>query len=147
MLAIATPDHLDAIYTLLQLKRSEERILGPVNEPKVRGTISQHIAQNECFVCTDQAGVVATAAIYKTDQWDVDEPAIITRWFYVHPKHRDRGHAARMVGLMKDTCRDAGLPLILSVGTTPSEVWRLQYFRKRLTACAGVFKFDPRLAA
>lgn len=147
MLDIATPDHLDAIYGLLQVKRSEEGLVSRVSEQKAREAISGHIARHECLIGTEGAHVVASVAVYKDMFWDSEDLAIFDRWFYVHPKHRDKGHAARMIEALKDMARMMRSPLILSVGTTPASLWRLQYFKKRLTPFGGSFVFDPKREA
>lgn len=145
MLTLATSDDLTEVCDLLRVMHAENGV-GRVNEAKALGVISQRIADGGCMISRQRGVVVGSVAIYRDTWWYSDETVFFDQWFFVHPEHRNEGHAVRLIAALKQACRSSGVPLVLSVGTTIDALSKLKFFKKHLTPFGGAFLYRPEAA-
>lgn len=147
MLSIATSDDLPQVFDLLKVMHAENGV-GRVNEAKALGVISQRINDGGCMITRHKAGhLVGTVAVYRSTWWYSDETALFDQWFFVHPEHRNEGHAVRLIAALKQAARNTGIPLVFSVGTTVDALSKLKFFKKHMTPFGGSFIFRPEKVA
>lgn len=142
MLEIATPADLQEVCDLLRVMHAENGV-GRVNETKALGVITQRIQEGGCLLSRRHGRVVGSVAIYKSNWWYSDELAFFDQWFFVHPDHRNEGHAVRLIASLKQASRDTKIPVVLHVGTTVDALSKLKFFKKHLTPFGGSFLFNP----
>lgn len=143
MIELATNDDLTGVCDLLRVRHAEKG-MGRVNETKALGVISQAIESGGCLVSRQREVIVGSVAVIKReiDEFS-DAEAFFSRWFYVHPEHRNEGHAVRLIAALKQASRNTGLPLFLKVDTSMEELGRLRFFKKHLDPESAGFSFEP----
>lgn len=142
MLTLATPDDLTEVCDLLRVMHTENGV-GRVNEAKALGVITERINEGGCMISRSHGKVVGSVAVYRSNWWYSDESVFFDQWFFVHPEHRNEGHAVRLIAALKQACRNTGTPLVLQVGTTVDALSKLKFFKKHLTPFGGAFLFRP----
>lgn len=145
MLSVATPDELEEVCDLLRVMHAENGI-GRVDEHKARGAISQIINASGCLISRQDGKIVGSVGLTMTSWWYSGENFLTDMWFFVHPEHRDGGHASRLIGWMKSAADLGRVPVVLSVGTKVDSLSKLKFFRKHMTPFGGAFIYQPGIA-
>ena len=140
--SMAVPQDEDEIYALL-LGLHQENGVFSVSEPRVRGFIRACTQQEDGvfgFIgLIRESTIEASVGLELTQWWYTDEWSLSEKWCFVHPGHRRKNHARRLVDFSKWCADRLAVPLLMGIISTQRTEAKERLYQRKMVRVGGMF--------